>query len=353
MNVDDEIKRARKEREKLKSYEEPFYKEEKVITQKKKKRKYESDEDEETTYDQTSNWRKMAQQYSAPEQYLNESAKIIENENPKDVFDDFRVKTIADRENSYTSRWRKRELSPDKKDKKTYSERLLENQLEREKQDVLFKLQKQEREEKRKEELEKKRKKLEEEREQEKLKQQKKNQNKIEHTSNKTQTEEEKQQEDEPITVKDEPNYQPSGKLYKGTNTLNGKDLKWFEPPELKLPTKNWRLHVFKKDKQIGEPYKIYKQTNFLFGKDRGIADIPIDHESCSKQHAVLCFREVDGKKKKKVKPYVIDLKSTNGTFLNDEKLDDSRYYELHEFDVLKFGFSTREYLILHEESNL
>ena len=64
-------------------------------------------------------------------------------------------------------------------------------------------------------------------------------------------------------------------------------------------------------------------------------------------------FQRSRWKKKKKVKPYIIDLKSTNGTFLNDEKIDDSRYYELHEFDVLKFGFSTREYLILHEESDL
>jgi smad nuclear-interacting protein 1 len=45
-----------------------------------------------------------------------------------------------------------------------------------------------------------------------------------------------------------------------------------------------------------------------------------------------------------------MDLQSTNGTILNGQKLDDSRYYELKEKDVLKFGFSTREYVLLREE---
>jgi smad nuclear-interacting protein 1 len=346
MNFEDEIKKTRQQREKFKtsSYEDEFYSKDDsnnytnhIETTKFKKE--ESDE-EEDPHDTAANMRKTAQQYAAPEYYLNESAKLIEKENPKDVFSDFRRKTISERENTYTSRWRKRDLN---NESKSYSERLLENQIDREKQEVLFKLQKQEREEKRKEELEKKRKLQEEEEAKAKKKQ------KIFKTEH---GEEEVTQEEKP-ELKEEPNFKPTGKLYKGTNTLNGVELKWFEPPELQMPSKKWRLHIFKDKKQISEPYKIYKQTGYLFGRDHSVVDIPIDHESCSKQHAVLCFREVEGKKKKKVKPYIIDLQSTNGTFLNDEKIDDSRYYELHEFDILKFGHSTREYMILHEDSNL
>lgn len=81
-----------------------------------------------------------------------------------------------------------------------------------------------------------------------------------------------------------------------------------------------------------------------------------MDHPSCSKQHAVLQYRLIEtpnertGEKKKEVKPYIIDLESTNGTFLNGEKIQESRYYELKPKDVLKFGFSSREYVIMYEE---
>lgn len=49
--------------------------------------------------------------------------------------------------------------------------------------------------------------------------------------------------------------------------------------------------------------------------------------------------------------PYIIDLSSANGTFLNGEKIEPQRYYELKEKDSLKFGFSSREYIVLHELS--
>lgn len=41
----------------------------------------------------------------------------------------------------------------------------------------------------------------------------------------------------------------------------------------------------------VGEPLPLDKFPFFLFGKERKIADIPTDHPSCSRQHAVICFR--------------------------------------------------------------
>ena len=49
--------------------------------------------------------------------------------------------------------------------------------------------------------------------------------------------------------------------------------------------------------------------------------------------------------------PYIIDLGSSNGTYLNNNRIDPQRYYELKEKDVIKFGYSTREYVLLHENS--
>ncbi len=41
----------------------------------------------------------------------------------------------------------------------------------------------------------------------------------------------------------------------------------------------------------------IHRQSCYLLGRDRKVADIPLDHPSCSKQHAVLQYRMVDYKK--------------------------------------------------------
>jgi smad nuclear-interacting protein 1 len=90
-----------------------------------------------------------------------------------------------------------------------------------------------------------------------------------------------------------------------------------------------------------------------MFGRERRIADIPTDHPSCSNQHAVIQFRRVrkDDERKAKVRPYVIDLDSRNGTFVNGEKIEGSRYMELFERDMIKLGTSSREYILLNENS--
>ena len=82
------------------------------------------------------------------------------------------------------------------------------------------------------------------------------------------------------------------------------------------------------------------------------MADIPTDHPSCSLQHAVLQYRLTQKAEKDLepvVRPYIIDLGSTNGTFVNHERVESERYYELLEKDVLQFGNSTREYVLLRE----
>jgi smad nuclear-interacting protein 1 len=129
--------------------------------------------------------------------------------------------------------------------------------------------------------------------------------------------------------------------------------IKYNEPPEARKPRKKWRLYPFKGDDTLPVMH-IHRQSAFLFGRDRRIADLPVDHPSCSKQHAVLQYRLVDMKREdgrmgRRVKPYVIDLGSANGTYLNNQRIDSQRYVELMEKDVLKFGFSSREYVLLHD----
>jgi smad nuclear-interacting protein 1 len=182
------------------------------------------------------------------------------------------------------------------------------------------------------------------------------------------------------------PNFANSGLLAKESNQVKGVALKYHEPPEARKPTQNWRLYVFKGDEQVGEyasalrwnyleerPHiscavvhlrwhtgvlvhkslfspapsicfcaasanpdliHVYRQSCFLVGRDAVVADIHVQHPSCSKQHAVLQFRSISrrnqyGDVASEVKPFIIDLDSTNGTYVNGEEVPKSRYYEL------------------------
>ncbi|OAE27970.1 hypothetical protein AXG93_1062s1020 [Marchantia polymorpha subsp. ruderalis] len=168
---------------------------------------------------------------------------------------------------------------------------------------------------------------------------------------------------------KEKPSFEYSGKLAAETNKVKGVTLQFTEPPEARKPSTRWRLYVFKDGEPLNDPLYIHRQTCYLFGRERRVADIPTDHPSCSKQHAVIQYRltekeEASGATSNKVsdahlltifhchdRPYLMDLGSTNGTFLNAERLESQRYYEMFEKDTIKFGNSSREYVLLHEHS--
>lgn len=159
-----------------------------------------------------------------------------------------------------------------------------------------------------------------------------------------------------PPADKEKPNFELSGALTEDTNTFRGVVIKYNEPPEARIPKRRWRLYPFKNDEPLPVMY-VHRQSAYLMGRQRKIADIPIDHPSCSKQHAVFQYRLVeytrsDGTPGRRVRPYIIDLASGNGTYLNNQRIEPQRYYELKEKDVLKFGFSSREYVLLHEFSD-
>uniref|UniRef100_A0A8C3NJE5 Uncharacterized protein n=1 Tax=Geospiza parvula TaxID=87175 RepID=A0A8C3NJE5_GEOPR len=166
----------------------------------------------------------------------------------------------------------------------------------------------------------------------------------------------ESKQKEKPAANKEKPSFELSGALLEDSNTFRGVVIKYSETPEARIPKTRWRLYPFKNDEFLPVMY-IHRQSAYLLGRHRRIADIPIDHPSCSKQHAVFQYRLVeytraDGTVGRRVRPYIIDLGSGNGTFLNNQRIEPQRYYELKEKDVLKFGFSSREYVLLHESSD-
>uniref|UniRef100_A0A8R1DZN4 FHA domain-containing protein n=1 Tax=Caenorhabditis japonica TaxID=281687 RepID=A0A8R1DZN4_CAEJA len=89
---------------------------------------------------------------------------------------------------------------------------------------------------------------------------------------------------------KEKVNMGTSGALTEDTNTFRGVVIKYNEPPEAKKPNARWRLYPFKGEEALQVLY-IHRQSAYLIGRDHKIADIPVGHPSCSKQHAVLQFR--------------------------------------------------------------
>ena len=175
-------------------------------------------------------------------------------------------------------------------------------------------------------------------------------------------------------------NFALSGALASDVKTGNsrmGITLRFTEPPEARVPNTRWRLYVFRKwvendpaastfstksnDDGLIDTYHISRQSSYLFGRERKVADVPVDHPSLSKQHAVLQYRALPPRggeerrggnmPKLLCRPYLMDLESTNGTFVNGVRLDPARYYELRRGDVITFGASTREYVLLTEQS--
>ncbi|GFH49082.1 smad nuclear-interacting protein 1 [Chaetoceros tenuissimus] len=173
--------------------------------------------------------------------------------------------------------------------------------------------------------------------------------------------------EEETTKEVEKPNFALSGALAnddKTGNVYNGILLKFSEPPEARTPNTKWRLYVFRKqnpndkkssDGELIETLHISKQSAYLFGRETKVADIAVHHPSLSKQHCVIQYRALpdknDREQRVRCKPYLMDLGSTNGTFINGVRMDDARYYELRKGDVITLGSSTREYVLLTENT--
>ncbi|KAK3305722.1 SMAD/FHA domain-containing protein [Chaetomium strumarium] len=163
---------------------------------------------------------------------------------------------------------------------------------------------------------------------------------------------------EEPEKPKEKPNFGNSGLLAAASNSVTQADgttitLKYHEPPEARKPPPRdqWKLFVFK-GQDIVDTVELSTRSCWLIGRELAVVDLPAEHPSISKQHAVVQFRYTEkrnefGDKIGRVKPYLIDLESANGTKLNGEKVPESRYLELRNKDMIQFGSSTREYVLM------
>ena len=165
-----------------------------------------------------------------------------------------------------------------------------------------------------------------------------------------------KEENKEKEIEKEKPNFEPSGILLKDlemdyNKSINSKIIINYNPPnDSIIPDKNeiWFLFKFSEDKkEEEETYKLINKEYFLIGKDPRICDIRIKQKNISRQHAVIQFRKIRKEKDWQILPYLIDLNSTNGTYLNGDKIDNKKYYELREKDQLNFGDKNIDFLLM------
>ncbi|KAK9471094.1 SMAD/FHA domain-containing protein [Dipodascopsis tothii] len=174
-----------------------------------------------------------------------------------------------------------------------------------------------------------------------------------------------------PSKSPERPNYNTSGalaadrKLHDPENIYKTLALKYEEPEDARKPDREYRLYVFKNG-DIVDTLRLDQQSTYLLGRDRTAVDVPLDHPSCSKQHAVIQYRlyvhealagagilledDQDLVAKDEVRPYIYDLGSANGTKVNGKKIAKETYVELANKDMIQFGHSTREYVWLDPE---
>jgi smad nuclear-interacting protein 1 len=144
--------------------------------------------------------------------------------------------------------------------------------------------------------------------------------------------------------------------------------LRYHEPADARAPPAggaagcDWRLYVFKGD-AVRDERRLAERSCWLLGTERAVVDLPVDHPSASGQHAVVQFRApkpkaegVDGvaavsaaaaARRDRVRPYLIDLESKNGTVLNGERIEPRRFVEIRSGDVMRIGHSEREYVFV------
>ncbi|KRX03404.1 SMAD/FHA domain [Pseudocohnilembus persalinus] len=77
----------------------------------------------------------------------------------------------------------------------------------------------------------------------------------------------------------------------------------------------------------------------YLAGRYRDVCDIVLEHESISRKHAIVQLGKDN-------EIYVYDLGSTHGTFVNRKKIPSRVYHKLNVFDTIKFGQSSRNYIV-------
>ena len=99
-----------------------------------------------------------------------------------------------------------------------------------------------------------------------------------------------------------------------------------------------YRLEVLKGGVSIGTE-DLSVKTHFIAGRQPDISDIQLDHPSISREHAAFVISSDSCL-------FLVDLRSAQGTSVNKVPLEPNRFERLFVGDIVRFGASTRMYLV-------
>ncbi|ORY37518.1 hypothetical protein LY90DRAFT_672780 [Neocallimastix californiae] len=132
----------------------------------------------------------------------------------------------------------------------------------------------------------------------------------------------------------------PPKKEISGEIPPNGTEvpkLPYKKPEWSALPKKDYSMEIIKNGVII-DTFNIPDSEEFIVLGRLPLCDVQMDHPSISRYHAVIQFSN-------KGMPFLYDLGSAHGTFLNKNVLPPNQYIPLHVGDMIKFGQSTRIYI--------
>lgn len=123
--------------------------------------------------------------------------------------------------------------------------------------------------------------------------------------------------------------------------------LPYTEPPWAGVPGVPYTFELLK-DGAILDTVPLSQQSYFVVGR-LPVCDISLEHPSISRYHAVVQYRGKAGDTGvvgEELGFYIYDLGSTHGTVVNKNKIPPKTYMRLHVGHVVKFGGSTRLFIL-------
>ncbi|XP_690835.5 kanadaptin isoform X1 [Danio rerio] len=146
-----------------------------------------------------------------------------------------------------------------------------------------------------------------------------------------------------------EPRVQPKSKDIRPKIPPAGKfpPLPYTEPPWGAVPDINYSFELLKNG-AILDTVPLTHRSYFVVGR-LPVCDVSLEHPSISRYHAVVQYRGRAGQEGVVGEErgfYAYDLGSTHGTFINKNKIPPKTYIRLRVGHVLKFGGSTRLFIL-------
>nr|ABL59954.1 putative solute carrier family protein [uncultured eukaryote] len=130
----------------------------------------------------------------------------------------------------------------------------------------------------------------------------------------------------------------PAEQLKQSQISLPYKEPVWGGPCE-----KEYRFEVLKNG-TIVDDIDLTTKSFFVFGRLPS-CDITMEHPSLSRHHAVMQYCSKTNALHE-IGWYLYDLDSTHGTLINKNKVKPRQYFRVRVGHVLKFGGSTRLYIL-------